>query len=358
MTLTLAAWLHDLGPFALQFSPTFGIRWYGLAYVCGFLSGWLYLRWFSKRGLTPMSAQRVGDAMLALVVGVVLGGRLGYVFFYKPSLLIQFTESIPWWGVLRLNEGGMSSHGGMIGVILAALYIARRGTDQAGKPAQRLPVLHVLDMLASACAPGLFFGRLANFVNGELLGRVVAEPGAPAPWWSVRYPQEAYTSQAPIGQEAALSRVVEPYRLAGDLDVEAYERLLTVLHSGGSAAREAAARLEPVLAARHPSQLYQAAAEGLLMGLFLFWLWRKPRKPGFVGCWFLISYGVLRILTELIRLPDADLVVPRTLGLSRGQWLSVAMVLAGSIALPIILRRAVPVFPGWGSPRAASVSSG
>ncbi|CAG0988563.1 Phosphatidylglycerol--prolipoprotein diacylglyceryl transferase [Phycisphaerales bacterium] len=348
MSTTLAAWLHDLSPFLIRFGDGFGIRWYGVSYLAGFLSAWWMLRWFSRSGLTPMTPQRLTDAMLALVVGVVVGGRLGYVLFYRPDLIGDFSSSFPWWGVLRLNEGGMASHGGMAGVIIAAFVVARGGKDSKGVAAPRVPVLHVLDLLAIACTPGLFFGRLANFVNGELLGEIVAKPGQPAPWWSVKFPQEAYTSQAPEGQVAALRPILDPYRLPGEADEVVYERVMHVLHSGGTAARNVAAKLGPVISARHPSQLYQAAAEGLVLGALLWAVWRRPRKPGVVGCWFLLAYGVLRVLTELIRLPDAHLHVQRYLGLSRGQWLSVAMVAVGVVALGVVSRRKVERMGGWG----------
>lgn len=341
------AWVHDLSPFVFRFGDGWGLRWYGVSYVAGFLAGWFILRLWAKRAWSPLSAQRASDAMIALVTGVVLGGRLGYVLFYKPSLLWSFTDSIPWWGVLRLNEGGMSSHGGMLGVIFAAFWIARGGKNSNGEVEPRLPVLHVLDLFALACTPGLFFGRLANFINGELLGEIVAQPGKPAPWWSVKFPQEFATSQAPPGQVEAVAPLLSPYRLAGEGDIEAYERMVGVLQSGGSAAREVAVNLGPHLAARHPSQLYQALAEGVVLGGVLWAIWARPRRPGVVGCCFLITYGVLRILTELIRLPDADLAVGRFAGLSRGQWLSAAMIAAGAVALWIVSRRPAARLGGW-----------
>lgn len=349
MALTLGAWLHDLNPFLVKFGDGFGVRWYGLAYVSGFLVGWALLQWLARRRLTPLSPARISDAMMMLILGVVAGGRLGYVAFYQPPLFINFSPSFPWWGVLRLTEGGMSSHGGMLGVILASWFIARGGgKDPDGAPRPPVAWLHVVDLMALACTPGLFFGRIANFINGELLGEIAAPPGAPAPWWAVKFPQEAYTSQAPTGQAAALRPIVEPFRLPGEGDEAAFERVVHQLQAGGAKSREVAAQLSPVISARHPSQLYQAIAEGLVLGVFLLLLWRSPRKPGVIGCWFLIAYGVMRILTELIRLPDANLAVQRMAGLSRGQWLSVAMIAAGSLILTLCVRRDSPTFGGWG----------
>ncbi|MDX2130957.1 MAG: prolipoprotein diacylglyceryl transferase [Planctomycetota bacterium] len=349
MSTTLAAYLHDLSPFVFRVGSGFGLRWYGLSYVAGFVVAWLWMRWMARRGITPLSPDRVTDAMVYLVGGVLVGGRLGYVLFYRPDLLADFSGSFPWWGVLRLNEGGMASHGGIAGVIIASFLIARPGREPGGAPTPRVPVLHVLDLFALACTPGLLFGRLANFINGELLGKVVAGPGEAAPWWSVRYPQEAYTPQAPDGQEAALSVMLEKYRLPTEqTDIETYERIVGALQSGGVRAREIAADLAPLLSARHPSQLYQGATEGLLAGAALWMIWRRPRLPGVVGAWFLILYGVVRVLTEFIRLPDSHLAVQRIAGLSRGQWLSVAMIVVGAVAIAIIRARGAPAMGGWG----------
>lgn len=349
---TLAAYLHDLSPIALRLGSGFGLRWYGLAYVAGFMLAWLWMRWLAKRNLTPLSADRVTDAMVALVFGVLVGGRLGYVLFYRPDLWLDFSAGFPWWGVLRLNEGGMASHGGMLGVIFAAFLIARPGRDRANQPTPRVPVLHVLDLFALTCTPGLFLGRIANFINGELLGNIVAPPGTPAPWWSVKYPQEAFTAQAPQGQAEALAPLLAHHRLPSESDGETYDRLVSIIQSGGPRAKEIAADLASLLAARHPSQIYQALAEGLLLGAILWIVWRVPRLPGVVGAIFLLSYGVLRVLTEFIRLPDAHLTIQRIAGLTRGQWLSVAMILAGIVTLAIIRARGGTKLGGWARARA------
>lgn len=347
--MTLAAWLHDLNPFLLRISGNFGLRWYGLSYGAGFLIGWAILRSCAKRGLILLSPQRVTDAMLYCIVGVVLGGRLGYVAFYRPDLLASFGPEPPWWGVLRVNDGGMSSHGGMIGVIIACWLIARGRRDEAGVRHERVPALHLMDITALACPIGLGLGRIANFINGELLGRIVARPGEPAPWWAVRFPQELLGEWRPEeltpAREAALTALVPG---AVSIDDPAWGRgvrvLIERLQSGSA---EAAARLEPVLNARHPSQVYQAFTDGVVLFVVLWWIWRRPRKPGVIGSWFLMTYGVMRIITEFWRLPDAHLHTPRVLGLSRGQWLSAVMVAVGAVALVIVQRRPVGRIGGW-----------
>lgn len=331
----LAAWLHDWSPFIVEFGTGFGLRWYGTAYALGFLVAWLLLRWLSRRGVTPLSEQRITDAMLMICLGVVIGGRLGYVVFYEPSLLWTFTDSPPWWGLLQVNKGGMASHGGMIGVLVGCWLVARGTRSRNGERMNEVPVRHMWDLCAFVTPPGLLFGRLANFINGELLGDIVARPGEAGPWWSVKFPQELFTGHAPVlsaEQQEALTKLLDKFRLPGQTDYGAYERMLHTLQSGAKAqAADLSAQLAPLLASRHPSQLYQAFAEGIVLWAALALVWLMPRKPGSIAAAFLIVYGVLRILTELYRLPDAQFVVQRYMGLSRGQWLSVAMIAGGLV---------------------------
>jgi len=339
-----AAWLHTIDPFVFRITPTFGVRWYGVAYLAGFLCGWLLLRALAKRRITLLTPEQVGDAMLSLVLGVFIGGRVGYMLFYQPALLITFTTDPPFWGAIAINHGGMSSHGGLIGVIIACLWIARH---------TKVPALHIMDLVSLVAPIGLFFGRLANFINGELLGKIVARPGQPGPWWSVRFPQELLTGHAPALSDlqrtqlfSLLDRVSPEWWTKPGVKEEDVIHLLIQRVQQGST--ELAQALTPLLAARHPSQLYQAFAEGPILMATLWFVWARPRKPGVVGAWFLMVYGVLRIITELWRLPDDDIVAPHILGLSRGQWLSAVMVAAGAIALAIITRRKdTAAIGGW-----------
>ncbi len=361
--MILAAWLHNLGPFAFKITQDFGLRWYGLSYAMGFVAGWMLLRFLCKRGACLIPLDRIGDAVLLAVMGVVVGGRLGYVIFYEPSLITHFDKSSPpWWGVLMINHGGMASHGGMIGVIISAFFIGRGFKTPTGTRIGKAPTLHILDTLAMIACAGLGLGRLANFINGELLGKIVALPGQPAPWWAVRFPQELQsTFMKPDGtgghrpeltpeQFKALDAVMEPFRIPGRSIDEAFGRVIEKIQSGDHALARA---IEPFISARHPSQLYQAFTDGVIVFAFTWFIARKPRLPGIVGCWFLISYGILRIITEFYRLPDAQLANQRIMGFSRGQWLSAAMVAVGFIALPIIIRRGGKKLGGWWSITAA-----
>lgn len=332
--ITLGAWLHTWDPFAIRFTGDFGLRWYGLSYIAGFIGAWLLLARLAKRDRIAIAPERVPDAIFTLILGVLLGGRLGYIAFYQPSLLWTVYDRAPWWGVLAITEGGMASHGGMIGVAVACWWIARR---------EKTPFLHIADCVAFAAPIGLFFGRLANFVNGELLGRIAAPPGQPAPWWAVRYPQELLTGADPgVGhrpmlapeQQAALQALLDRARPPSIIESRTasgayYEQADALIRQVQRGTPEFVEGIAPLLASRHPSQIYQALAEGVALGLALLIVWRRPKRPGVVAAAFLGVYGVLRILTEFVRLPDEHLQVQRILSLSRGQWLSVAM-LAGA----------------------------
>lgn len=340
------SWLHDLNPVVVQIAGSLAIRWYGLSYVAGFVLGWLILRTLAKRNKTPLTPDQVSDLLISVVAGVILGGRFGYALFYQPSLLWSFTPSAPWWGMLRINEGGMSSHGGMIGVVVAAVWFYRRLARET--PGSRPSILHLLDLMGLAAPAGLLLGRLANFINGELLGRIVALPGAPGPWWAVKFPQELVSEhdsgrllppEEAEKRAAALRDLLAQVRLPSDSDDRAILRLIDKVQHGS---RELARGLEPLVAARHPSQLYQAAAEGLVLGVVVWTVFRFSRRPGVVAAWWLMTYGVLRIATEFWRLPDGHLAVARIAGLSRGQWLSALMVLAGAAVL-FVARKCKPL---------------
>lgn len=344
----LAAWLHDLSPFLVRLWGNFGLRWYGLSYAAGFFAAWVILRWLIGRGAAQVPRSRSADAIILMAIGAVVGGRLGYALIYRRELFWTFSSSLPFWELLDVTQGGMASHGGMIGVMLAAWRVSRGFRVESGQIEGRTSLLHIFDLATLMAPVGLFLGRLANFVNGELLGRVVAAPGEPSPWWSVKFPQEVLSEHAPaltIEQERSLVDLVGDVSHSSDTFAQGYERLVERIQRG---APELAQRLEPLLAARHPSQIYQAVAEGIIVGTVVWCAARRPRRPGVVSAWFLISYGVMRVVTEVWRLPDAHFSDPTPLGLSRGQWLSVAMVGAGVVLLARVRVRGGEAMGGWG----------
>ncbi len=364
---TLAATLHTFSPFAVRFTPEFGVRWYGLSYLAAFAIGWWLWREIAKRGRSAIPAHRVADAMMIVIAGTIIGGRLGYAMVYDRALFTEFTASPPWWGLLAINKGGMASHGGLMGLVVAAWFVARsfreRGEGDGASAAHsggalpsaetvrnesRGSTLHVMDILALIAPPGLLLGRIANFINGELLGRVVAPPGAGAraPWWSVQFPQELHGWRAPgvidprshtpalsPEQEQLLWDELAKLRLPSDRGwSQALDRLVAKASAHEGVLRQ-------ILSARHPSQLYQAFAEGVVLGLALWFLWSRRVRDGVVAGSFFLIYGVLRILTEVWRLPDAQFTEGRPLGLSRGQWLSAAMIAAGIAIIGYSVRR-------------------
>ncbi len=245
----------NIDPIAFSIGPL-AVRWYGLMYLAGFAAAW----WLGVRriagGRAPVTRAQFDDMIFYALLGVILGGRLGYVLFYKPADYLSQPLK-----VFAIWEGGMSFHGGLLGVMLAMAFIARR---------HRIDYLRLMDFVAPLCPLGLATGRLANFINGELWGRVTD-----LPWGMV-------------------------FRGAGP---------------------------DP----RHPSQLYQLGLEGLALFALLWWFSSSPRPRGQVSGLFLLGYGVFRFIAEFGREPDAFLGL-LALGFSMGQWLCLPMI-AGGIGL-------------------------
>ena len=152
----LPVFMNTFDPFAFRITESFGIRWYGLAYLAGFLASYAIVLRLAKSKLSLLSAEKAGDFIFAVAIGTIVGGRLGYCLFYSPDLLWRFTKAPPFWGLLAINEGGMASHGGIIGIFAACLYFAWRN---------KINALHLTDLIAATAGIGVFLGRLANFVN-------------------------------------------------------------------------------------------------------------------------------------------------------------------------------------------------
>lgn len=264
----------------------FALRWYALAYIAGLLIAWgLAVRAVKRIDLwpaaAPMQPRQVEDLMTYIILGVILGGRLGYVLFYQPSY--YFSNPVE---ILKVWEGGMAFHGGLLGVIIAAwIYAARNEIDK----------WHMADLVAHCVAPGLFLGRLSNFINAELWGRATGVP------WGVAFP--------------------------------------------GAAAQDCGQPLGEICA-RHPSQLYESLLEGLVLGIVILWMVYRKKAfhfPGRILGVFLIGYGAARFFVEFFRQPDAQFVSAMNplglawqingFGLTQGQALSLPMLALGLWAL-------------------------
>ncbi|MEY3143087.1 MAG: hypothetical protein RLY21_1580 [Planctomycetota bacterium] len=323
--------VHTLDPFVFELSPGVGLRWYGTAYLAGFVVGWLILRALAKTGRIPLSLRQVGDLVTAIVIGVIVGGRLGHVLFYEPHLIIEFSDKLPFWELLAIQRGGMSSHGGVIGVALTIILFARR---------EKLPILAVGDAVAFVVPWGLMFGRLANWVNGELWGRALPTAmQADAPWWSVKYPRELQLFEKvpaaldPLRDLAPATERVSDARFIDWLIATAYD------HSSAAHAQVVKA-IEPILTAYYPSQFFQAFAEGPALLVLMALAWLAPRRAGVVSGVFLAGYGVLRFATEQFREPDEG--VAMLGGVTLPMILSLIMVAVG-VMFFFLSRRSQPI---------------
>jgi len=321
------SYLHRLDPFVFQITETIGLRWYGVAYIAGFFTAWLIFRWMAKSKFSTLRPESAGDLVFACVLGVLVGGRLGYGLFYDPSMFITFTSAFPWWEAASIHHGGMSSHGGIAGVLVTFVVWGRKNNIDA---------LHLLDIGSICTTPGLLYGRLANFVNGELWGNPLPrEAQTDSPWWSVKYPSEItdiwLVNPPQYSEQIGVVDTLQASVIGG---TSFYSNVVTQMIAGNN---EVIQTVQPVLTAWYPSQLFQAFAEGPMLLAILVVLWWKPRKPGVISGWFLLVYGLMRICTEAYRQPDVG--VELIVGLSRGQLLSVCMVVAGVAVVSICARR-------------------
>ena len=277
---------NDLGlsPVALHIG-SFELRWYSLAYLAGIFVGYWYLKKLLRQPGAPMAERHADDLVFYAALGIILGGRLGYVLFYNFAEYLHHPIEI-----LKLWDGGMSFHGGVIGTSLGILYLSWKN---------KLQWLRVHDYVACCVPFGLFFGRLANFVNHELWGAVTSVP------WAVRFPELSSAGVMALGPP------------------------------------------------RHPSQLYEAALEGLVLFAILavmFWRTQARYQPGKLVGAFIFFYGLFRFGVEFIREPDPQLVeFAHQTGLHMGQWLTIPMIVGGAYLMASANRRRVRVEPTVGT---------
>jgi len=305
----LAYYVHDLNPLIFRLWENVGPRWYGLAYVLAFICSYLLVRRLAKRGYADLPVAKVGDFVTgAALFGVIVGGRLGYVFFYRPEMLRAPMS------ILRVWEGGMSSHGGMLGLLAFTFYYAWR---------HKISWTNLGDNLVVTAPIGLFFGRCANFINGELYGRATNVP------WAMQFPKELTENVGEAERAIIACRQIDPTLSSSEAIVAAVRHEPQV--------REV---LRGILTPRHPSQLYEAFFEGMvLFGILLFVRTRTRQPNGVLTGLFFICYAIFRIIVENFREPDASLIA----GFTRGQFFSFFLIAIG-LAF-VIVAKLRPTFP-------------
>ena len=264
MEIFASHYVVDFDPFAIRFPDGFflaGVRWYGLAYLAGFIIALLLFNLYSSKGRSPLSKDDNSTLITYLLFGVILGGRLGYMLFYDfPNFIANPLTAFQIW------KGGMASHGGFIGVLVAMIFFDR---------SKKVGFWTVSDIVVISATPGIFLGRLANFVNGELWGKVSDV------YWAMIFPHSAPVG-TPIEQ----------------------------------------------IAARHPSQLYEAFAEGLfIFAVLQYQFWKRKPASGIISGEFLAIYGIVRIFCEMFREPDVG--ISLIMGMSRGTFYSIFAIAAG-----------------------------
>lgn len=266
----------DIDPVALSLGPL-RIHWYGLMYLVGFAAFWALGRWRAARPDSGWDARMVDDVLFYGVVGTIVGGRLGYMLFYGSGQIAEDPLSL-----LRVWEGGMAFHGGLIGVLVAMWFFARR---------HKMRFFAVTDFIAPLVPLGLMAGRIGNFINGELWGHVTSAP------WGMRLPCDRFAEYCRgLGPEAQWSLPL------------------------------------------HPSQLYQAALEGLALFVILWLFSSRPRPTMAVSGLFLLGYGLFRFAVELVRRPDAHIGYLAFGWLTMGQLLTIPLLLAGAVLLILAYR--------------------
>ncbi|MEM1084802.1 MAG: prolipoprotein diacylglyceryl transferase [Verrucomicrobiota bacterium] len=335
-----ATYVHDLSPVILRITEQVQLRWYGLAYLAGFIAGAVLLERLSRRKLWVLPSGSAGDFISAAAIfGVFLGGRLGYMLWYWPREHGWGWITEDPLALFRVWDGGMASHGGVLGLVVFTWFYSRR---------KEVSWTGLGDGLCVVAPLGLLFGRVANFINGELYGRA-AEGIA----WAMKFPatlvDRKMIEHESFGPAMKAASEVEP-RLEsfvnpdGSLEPGIYGQAMSLQQHkllGTAESPQITEAIEPFLLARHPSQLYEAALEGLVLFVILWWVRiRFPKAPnGLLTGLFFVLYAVFRIFCESFREPDSKKVGI----LTSGQFLSLFMIAAGAVFIVVALKRKVSV---------------
>ncbi len=303
--------VHDLNPFLIQFNESIGIRWYGVAYVLAFVVGICLVRHLSRRGWCDIPEAKVSDFIIGgAIFGVLIGGRAGYMLFYDFGAFLANPLVF-----FKVWDGGMSAHGGILGLFLYTLWYSMR---------HKVSWLNIGDNLVVAAPIGIFFGRIANFINGELYGRVTSVS------WAVQFPKELY--EAP--QETVDLAVQEAMAIHPE-----WNNPGAIIEAAGISP-DLRIKLAGILSPRHPSQIYEAVLEGVVLFGILWYLRTRFRLPnGVLTGVFFVAYALLRSYVEMFRQPDA----PLTGLLTRGQLLSIFLFVIGVAFLVAAWKR--PRYP-------------
>jgi phosphatidylglycerol:prolipoprotein diacylglycerol transferase len=293
-------------PIAVAFGP-FAIRWYALAYIVSLIVGWRYCLLLADRTPRLVDRRDIDDFLVWATLGVVLGGRIGFVLFYNLPYYIDHPLQM-----LELWHGGMSFHGGALGVTVAIILFAR---------SRKTSIFALSDIVIEAIPIGLFFGRLANFINDELWGR------ATTVWWAMQFPTELLTDPQKAAAAVEGAEKIDPRFNTVDAVIAAYRDNLQIQ-----------SLLAQILTPRHPSQLYEAACEGALLFLLLLYAEHRGarRWPGIETGIFLAGYAVARMSGEFFRQPDAQLGFLFRIGefgVTMGQLLSIPVLIAGALII-------------------------
>ena len=327
----LAYYVHNLDPYIFRIG-SWGPRWYGMAYLMGFLGAYLLIQKNSRDGMLRLNPALISDLVLnCCIFGVLIGGRLGYCLFYQPSLL-GFSPEFPYWGVLKVWQGGMSAHGGVVFTILTLIWFGIKYR------AQGATITNIGDAACMVVPIGLFFGRCANFINGELYGHPATVP------WAVKFPSEIYAPTNGVIDPAVMAKLTPLLNVPLDLikgDYLREEALNKLAAQLAAHDPQAVNMVAGILQPRHPSQLYEALLEGLLLFILCWTIGRLWRKDGMASGAFLTFYPIMRIIGEQFRVGDTPMAI-FGLEISKGVLYSIPMALAGLLYWSYFILRSKP----------------